>query len=257
MRLDKFLSDMNMGTRTELKRNIRKGAAQVNGENVTDPGFMVNESDEVIFAGESVPYFHYEYYMLNKPAGVITATEDRYQKTVLDFFGERRRKDLSPVGRLDKDTVGLLLITNDGGFHHRLLSPKMHVEKEYYARIDGRVDEKDREKFQEGIYIDETFTALPAELMIDKYRKNALSSDFMDLANSRAPKSALKNGVSEVRIVVQEGKFHQIKRMFHALGKEVIYLKRIRIGSLALDSTLEEGAYRRLTTEEAAAFQKK
>ena len=104
MRLDKFLSDMNMGTRTELKRDIRKGAVQVNGEKITDPGFMVNENDEIIFAGEPVPYFRYEYYMLNKPAGVITATEDRYQKTVLDFFGERRRKDLSPVGRLDKDT---------------------------------------------------------------------------------------------------------------------------------------------------------
>mgnify|MGYP001509463196 CR=1 FL=1 len=101
MRLDKFLSDMNMGTRTELKRDIRKGAVQVNGEKITDPGFMVNENDEIIFAGEPVPYFRYEYYMLNKPAGVITATEDRYQKTVLDFFGERRRKDLSPVGRLD------------------------------------------------------------------------------------------------------------------------------------------------------------
>lgn len=124
MRLDKFLSDMNMGTRTELKRDIRKGAVQVNGEKITDPGFMVNENDEIIFAGEPVSYFRYEYYMLNKPAGVITATEDRYQKTVLDFFGERRRKDLSPVGRLDKDTVGLLLVTNDGGFHHRLLSPK-------------------------------------------------------------------------------------------------------------------------------------
>lgn len=138
MRLDKFLSDMNMGTRTELKRDIRKGAVQVNGEKITDPGFMVNENDEIIFAGEPVPYFRYEYYMLNKPAGVITATEDRYQKTVLDFFGERRRKDLSPVGRLDKDTVGLLLVTNDGGFHHRLLSPKKHIDKEYYARKIGR-----------------------------------------------------------------------------------------------------------------------
>lgn len=256
MRLDKFLSDMNMGTRTELKRDIRKGAVQVNGEKITDPGFMVNENDEIIFAGEPVPYFRYEYYMLNKPAGVITATEDRYQKTVLDFFGERRRKDLSPVGRLDKDTVGLLLVTNDGGFHHRLLSPKKHIDKEYYARIDGRVDEADKEKFEKGIYVDEIFTALPAKIMIDGYRENALESDFMDLANSRAPKSALENGVSEIRVVVQEGKFHQIKRMFHALGKEVIYLKRIRIGSIVLDPTLEEGTYRRLTAGEVAALEK-
>ena len=245
---------------------------------------MVNENDEIIFAGEPVPYFRYEYYMLNKPAGVVTATEDRYQKTVLDFFGERRRKDLSPVGRLDKDTVGLLLVTNDGGFHHRLLSPKKHIDKEYYARIDGRVDEADREKFEKGIYVDEIFTALPAKLMIDGYRENALESDFMDLANSRAPKSALENGVSEIRVVVQEGKdlgdftsmpakleiigdceakvivqegkFHQIKRMFHALGKEVIYLKRIRIGSIVLDPTLEEGTYRRLTAGEIAALEK-
>lgn len=157
---------------------------------------------------------------------------------------------------MDKDTVGLLLVTNDGGFHHRLLSPKKHIDKEYYARIDGRVDEADKEKFEKGIYVDEIFTALPAKLMIDGYRENALESDFMDLANSRAPKSALENGVSEIRVVVQEGKFHQIKRMFHALGKEVIYLKRIRIGSIVLDPTLEEGTYRRLTAGEVAALEK-
>lgn len=257
MRLDKFLSDMNMGTRTKLKRDIRKGAVQVNGEKITDPRFKVNESDEVIFAGEPVFYFHNEYYMLNKPAGVITATEDRHQKTVMDFFGEKRRKDLSPVGRLDKDTVGLLLVTNDGEFHYRVLSPKKHIDKEYYARIDGKVDDADRERFEKGIYVDEIFTALPAKLVIDGYRENALESDFMDLANSYAPKSALKNGVSEVRVVVREGKFHQIKRMFHAIGKEVIYLKRIRIGTLVLDSALEEGAYRRLTVGEVAAFGRK
>ena len=181
--------------------------------------FMVNENDEIIFAGEPVPYFRYEYYMLNKPAGVITATEDRYQKTVLDFFGERRRKDLSPVGRLDKDTVGLLLVTNDGGFHHRLLSPKKHIDKEYYARIDGRVDEADREKFEKGIYVDEIFTALPAKLMIDGYRENALESDFMDLANSRAPKSALENGVSEIRVVCRKGNFIRLSVCFMHFGK--------------------------------------
>lgn len=248
---------MNMGTRSELKQKIRKGAVAVNGELVTDPGSAVSEKDFVCFEGKPVAYCRWEYYMLNKPAGIITATEDGRQKTVLDLFGEGRRKDLSPVGRLDKDTVGLLLVTNDGGFHHCLLSPKKHVDKEYYARIDGKVDEIDKEKFASGIAIDEEFTALPARLVIDGYREKALPDDFINLKNSHAPKSDLANGVSEIRIVVHEGKFHQIKRMFHAIGKEVIYLKRLRIGSLVLDGNLAEGEYRKLTVEEISLLESK
>lgn len=257
MRLDKFLSDMNMGTRSELKQKIRKGTVSVNGKTITDPGVAVDEKDSIIFEGKPIVYSRWEYYMLNKPAGIITATEDRRQKTVLDLFEEGRRKDLSPVGRLDKDTVGLLLITNDGELHHRLLSPKKHVDKEYYARIDGKVDDKDIEKFAAGIVIDETLTALPANLIVDGYRESALPADFVDLENSHAPQSELAKGVSEIRVVVQEGKFHQIKRMFHAIGKEVIYLKRIRMGSLILDEHLSEGKYRKLTAEEIALLKRK
>ena len=169
--------------------------------------------------------------MINKPAGVISATEDKKQTTVVELIDERKRKDLFPVGRLDKDTEGLLLITNDGELAHRLLSPKKHVDKVYYAEIEGRVNEEDVQKFKDGIQIDEEFTALPAELVI------------------------LESGeTSKIEVTIREGKFHQIKRMFHAVGKEVIYLKRLSMGTLELDESLELGEYRKLTEEELNAL---
>ena len=167
--------------------------------------------------------------MLNKPAGVISATEDARERTVLDLISERQRKGLFPVGRLDRDTEGLLLITNDGGLAHRLLSPRHHVDKVYYARLDGPVGEAEKALFAQGLKVDETLTALPAELEI-------------------------LEPATEVRVTIREGKFHQVKRMFEAVGREVLYLKRLSMGPLALDESLPKGDYRRLTAEEESAI---
>ena len=227
MRLDKYLSDMNVGTRTEIKKAVRQGRVTVDGRTVKDAGLSVSETSSVIYCGKEIVYEIFSYYMLNKPAGVITATEDKRQKTVLDLLPPDRRKDLSPVGRLDKDTEGLLLITNDGALNHRLLAPKHHVDKRYYARIEGVVGEADVRAFAEGIRLSEDLVCMPARLEI-------LSS----------------GQVSEIEVVIQEGKFHQIKRMFEAVGKRVLYLKRLSMGSLVLDPALSPGEWRRLTEEE-------
>ena len=181
--------------------------------------------------GQMVAYAEYEYYMLNKPAGVVSATEDKNDSTVLDLIDEKQRKDLFPVGRLDKDTEGLLLITNDGELAHQLLSPKKHVDKVYFARIDGKVTEEDVRRFAEGLEIGEEKPTLPAHLEILK-----------------------REEISEIRLTIREGKFHQVKRMFHAVGKEVIYLKRLQMGSLVLDPRLALGEYRELTGQELEAL---
>lgn len=165
--------------------------------------------------------------MLHKPAGVISATKDDRDKTVLDLITDKKRNDLFPVGRLDKDTEGLLLITNDGELAHRLLSPKKHVDKVYYAKVQGKVDESDVKAFADGVDIGDDTPVKNADLRI------------------------LKSGEeSEIELTITEGRFHQVKRMFHAVGKEVIYLKRLSMGSLALDKTLTKGEYRSLTEEE-------
>lgn len=232
MRLDKLLSDMNIGTRKEIKTLVRKGEVLVDGVTVKDPGTAVSGNEVIICRGKQVTYSRHEYYMMNKPAGVISASEDPKQETVLDLMPDDRRKDLFPVGRLDKDTVGLLLISNDGDLAHRLLSPKSHVDKVYFARVDGQVTQEDVRLFKEGLLVDESLTALPAEL---------------EIRSSTARQS-------EVLITIREGKFHQIKRMFQAVGKEVTYLKRLSMGPLVLDPDLEEGACRPLTEAELAAL---
>ena len=228
LRLDKYLADMGIGTRTEVKRAIAKGQVQVNGQVEKRPEYKLDsEADCVCFQGNPVVYAAYEYYMLNKPAGVISATEDAKETTVVDLIEARQRKDLFPVGRLDKDTEGLLLITNDGELAHRLLSPKKHVDKVYYARICGYVTQEDQEQFLQGVDIGEDALTLPADLEI------------------------LHSGEeSEIRLTIREGKFHQVKRMFQAVGKEVIYLKRLQMGSLVLDEALKPGEYRTLTRKE-------
>ena len=230
MRLDKYLAEMGAGTRQEVKKKIRQGRVLVNGSVVKAAETKIDEkSDEVVLDGRNISYVSYEYYMLNKPAGVVSATEDRRDTTVLDLIKDKKRKDLFPVGRLDKDTEGLLLITNDGDLAHRLLAPKKHVDKIYYARIDGNVTEDDVKKFKEGINIgtDEEEMTRPAKLEIIK-----------------------SGGESEIRLTIHEGKFHQVKRMFHAVGKEVTYLQRECMGSLSLDEKLKPGEYRLLTEEE-------
>lgn len=228
LRLDKFLADLSVGTRTEVKELIRRGRVQVDGVVCKRPEEKVTASvNTVSVDGVVKSYVTMEYYMLNKPAGVVSATSDKFTKTVVDLIETASRKDLFPVGRLDKDTEGLLLITNDGELAHRLLSPKKHVDKVYYAKINGCVTNEDVEAFALGLVVDEEFTAMPAKLEIMKAGET-----------------------SEVYITIREGKFHQIKRMFEAVGKEVIYLKRIAMGALTLDKSLDIGEYRCLTEEE-------
>lgn len=228
MRLDKLLSEMGYGTRSQVKKDITKGNVTVNGEAVRKPETKIDtETDTVLVCGKTVTYAKYEYFMLNKPAGVVSATEDRREKTVLDLIRDKKREDLFPVGRLDKDTEGLLLITNNGELAHRLLSPKKHVDKVYYVRVRGTVTEQDVEQFREGLDIGDEKMTLPAELKI------------------------LYSGEeSEAEITIREGRFHQVKRMFRAVGKEVVFLKRLRMGTLVLDERLAPGEYRRLTEEE-------
>lgn len=231
IRLDKYLADMSIGTRQEVKKYIRQGRVKINENVIRKPEYKIREGkDKVAFDGAPVAYETFEYYMLNKPSGVISATEDKRDKTVLDLIKEKKRKDLFPVGRLDKDTEGLLLITNDGALAHRLLSPKKHVDKCYYAKISGAVTEDDVRAFKEGINIgtqEEPEWTMPADLQI------------------------LENGTfSRIRLTIREGKFHQVKRMFLAVGKEVVYLKRERMGAFVLDETLAPGEYRKLTDSE-------
>ena len=230
MRLDKYLAEMGVGTRQEVKKQIRQGKVTVNGTVVKAADTKIDETcDEVTTGGRNISYVSYEYYMLNKPGGVVSATEDRRDTTVIDLIKDKKRKDLFPVGRLDKDTEGLLLITNDGDLAHRLLAPKKHVDKVYYAKIDGMVTEEDVKRFAEGIDIgaEEEEMTRPAKL------------DIMKSAEE-----------SEIRLTIHEGKFHQVKRMFLAVGKEVTYLKRERMGTLCLDENLKPGEYRLLTEEE-------
>ena len=228
MRLDKYLAEMGVGTRQEVKKQIRQGKAAVNGTVVKAADTKIDEtSDEVTICGRNISYVSYEYYMLNKPAGVVSATEDRRDTTVIDLIKEKKRKDLFPVGRLDKDTEGLLLITNDGDLAHRLLAPKKHVDKKYYAKIEGTVTEEDVELFGKGVDIGEKRATLPSVLTI-------LSS----------------GEESEITLTIREGKFHQVKRMFEAVGKKVTYLKRLSMGSLVLDEKLLPGEYRKLTEQE-------
>ncbi len=231
IRLDKYLADMGCGTRQEVKKFIRSGQVSVDGIVVKKPETKVEQTvQEVFLNGEKVGYESFEYYMLNKPAGVISATEDQSCQTVVDLIKDKKRKDLFPVGRLDKDTEGLLLITNDGALAHRLLSPKKHVDKCYFARICGKVTEEDVRSFEKGVNIgsqEQPEITMPGKLEI-------ITSD----------------DISKIRLTIQEGKFHQVKRMFQAVGKEVIYLKRLRMGTLILDENLGIGEYRPLTKEE-------
>ena len=228
IRLDKYLADMGIGTRAEVKKYVRQGKVKIDGKIVKSPEEKVDTAtQEVSFLDQPVSYETFEYYMLNKPAGVISSTMDAKDKTVIDLIASKKRKDLFPVGRLDKDTEGLLLITNDGELAHRLLSPKKHVDKVYYAKVKGVVTERDAKAFAEGVSLGQGERAKPAALEI-------LVSDE----------------ISEIRLTIQEGKFHQVKRMFLSVGKEVVYLKRLSMGTLVLDESLPLGGYRPLTREE-------
>ncbi len=235
LRLDKYLADMGLGSRSEIKEWIRKGRVKLNETVCNKPESKVIVGvDLVRFDNQSVGYVQNQYIMLHKPAGVVSATNDNVSKTVLDLITDRMSKDLFPVGRLDKDTEGLLLITNDGDLAHRLLSPKKHVDKVYYAKVNGRVTQEDKDAFLKGVDIKDEELTMPAVL-------NILISD----------------DISEIELTLQEGRFHQVKRMFKAVGKEVIYLKRLSMGTLVLDPNLKPGEYRELTEQELSELKKR
>ena len=234
LRLDRFLSDMGEGTRSEIKKMIKAGRVSVDGIAAKDPACKVSAESVIELDGRSLQYEEFAYYMMNKPAGVISASEDSRESTVVDLIAEPKRKDLFPAGRLDRDTEGLLLITNDGQLAHRLLAPKHHVDKLYTAVVSGMVTEETVTEFRRGIVLPDGLECLPADLELISY----------DEASDR----------SEVNVTIQEGKFHQIKRMFAAAGSEVLYLKRMSMGPLELDPSLAPGEYRRLTEEEISSL---
>ncbi|MBR3120061.1 pseudouridine synthase [Oceanobacillus profundus] len=231
MRLDKLLSNMGVGSRKEVKALLKKKQVTVNGIVSKDSGEKIDPNkDEIAVNGEIIRYQQYIYLMMNKAPGYISATTDKREKTVIDLLGEDvQHFKPFPVGRLDKDTEGLLLLTNDGELAHELVSPKKDIGKTYFARINGKVTVDDTAVFREGVVLEDGYEAKPGELTI-------LQSD----------------AISEIELTITEGKFHQVKRMFEAVGKRVIYLKRLRMGELQLDPDLKLGAYRPLTESELA-----
>ena len=231
MRLDRFLSNSGLGSRKEVKAIIKGLRVSVDNNVIKNPGYIINPSkSQVMVDNKPVVYKEFYYLMLNKPAGVISATRDDLHQTVVDLLpSQYGHLNLFPVGRLDKDTEGLLILTNDGQLAHRVLSPKRQVPKTYYAIIDGKVSFEDIELFQRGIKLDDNFTTLPAQLSI-----------FVSCETSK------------VHVTIFEGKYHQVKRMFEAVGKKVLYLKRISMGNLSLDKELPLGQVRELSQEELA-----
>lgn len=228
-RLDKILSNMGYGSRKEVKALVKSREVSINGELAKDASMHIDtEKDEIIVSDEKLIYRKYIYIIMNKPQDVISATEDDRDRTVIDLLDDMYKiYNPAPVGRLDKDTEGLLLITNDGELNHMLLSPKRHVSKKYYAMIDGCVTIEDIQAFSKGVTLEDGYKTLPGELTILKAGEQ-----------------------SEIELVIYEGKFHQVKRMFEAVGKKVSYLKRIEMGILKLDQNLLSGEYRELTEDE-------
>ncbi len=226
MRLDKFLSNNKLGTRTEVKKALRKGVCLVNDEVVKSADFKLNENDIVIYNGVEVSNRGLDkvYILLNKPKGVVSATKDNMEETVMDLLGVDATKDLFPVGRLDKDTTGLLLITNDGEFAHNTLSPKKHVPKKYYVELDGEIPNGIEKEFEKGVKLNDEEYAKPAIIEVVE------------------PTTAY--------VTITEGKYHQIKRMFHRFDLEVLELERVSFGNLVLGDDLEVGDYKFLTPEE-------
>ena len=236
MRLDKFLSDMKIEKRSKIKKLLKEKEVTVNGEIVTDRKIIIDEFKDIVkYKENEIKYRKYVYLMLNKPAGVISATKDR-NKTVIDLLDDKYQDmGIFPMGRLDQDTVGLLILTNDGVLSHNILSPKKHIDKTYYVIVNGKVENKHIELFKKGIVIDGNIKCMPATLKILKSEERE----------------------SEIELVIKEGKYHQVKRMVEAINLKVTYLKRIKMGKLNLDDTLKEGMYRELTEEEISLLEKR
>ncbi|MBP2028789.1 16S rRNA pseudouridine516 synthase [Acetoanaerobium pronyense] len=228
IRIDKYLSNMGIGSRKDIKKHIKMGRVKINEKIVKESNDSVNKNDIVRFDNEVIEYEEFTYIMMNKPQGVISATEDKYQNTVLDILEDRyKNRGLFPAGRLDKDTEGLLILTNNGTLAHNMLSPKKHVTKKYLVKVVGRLGESDVKAFENKIVLEDDYECMPAKLDI-------LESDEESLAI----------------VEIKEGKFHQVKRMFLATDKTVVYLKRISMGPISLDESLKLGEYRKLTAEE-------
>lgn len=225
MRLDKFLSNAGRGSRTDVKKIIKKGRVSVNDEIVSRPEINIDEnSDRVLVDGKEVSYKGFHYFMLNKPEGVVSSTREGASTTVIDLLSAENIKNLSPVGRLDKDTTGLLILTDDGALIHNLLSPKKHVEKEYEVKLFDEISDSALRRLEDGLDIGDEKPTLPAK--------------------------AIRTGEKEIHLVLHEGRFHQVKRMLKAVGNEVTALKRLRMGGLLLDERLLPGEYRELSDEE-------
>ncbi|MDD6043784.1 MAG: pseudouridine synthase [Eubacteriaceae bacterium] len=233
MRLDKYLAESGQGTRSEVKQLVKKGHVSVNGVTARDSGMKVDsDKDAVKVNGRSVIYEKFRYFMLNKPQGCVSATRDGLSSTVLDLLEGEITRDLFPVGRLDKDTEGFLLITNDGQLGHELLSPRKHVDKKYVAHVSKPLTPEQLIAFAEGVDIGDEKPTMPAKI-----------------------RPLDEENVYEV--VLQEGRYHQVKRMFEAFGSKVTYLKRVSMGPVTLDESLEPGQYRKLTAEEVEALRRK
>ena len=246
VRLDKYLADAGKGTRSQVKQYVKKGIISVNGVVVKKSDIKIDtEKDEVLFQGQSVVYSEFQYYMLNKPQGVVSATSDKKDKTVIELIEEEKRRDLFPVGRLDKDTEGLLVITNDGKLANNLLAPGKHVDKSYYVEIvKGEIDTNNEEKAGN----------IPAE-DIETIRK--AFAEGVDIGDEKLTRPAiLETSGDGFLITISEGRYHQIKRMFQAVGYRVSFLKRISMGKLMLDENLKPGEYRKLTEREIDILKK-
>lgn len=235
-RLDKFLSDFGIGTRKQIKEHIKNGAVAVNGQPVKKADMHIDENaDKVVFMGKELVYEKFRYFMLNKPDGVISATKDGKTQTVLNLLKDENTKDLSPVGRLDIDTEGLLLITNDGQLIHRLLSPSHHVDKEYEVHLKNEISDSDIDKLTKGVDIGDV-------------KKDGTPDITLPASIKRGDTDG--EGRPVIYLTIHEGRFHQVKRMLESVDNEVLYLRRIRMGDVRLDESLELGEYRRLTDEE-------
>lgn len=242
MRLDKFLTEQGIGSRNQVKQLIKRGCITINDIPCKNSDMKIDENTDMIkYDGQVLSYQKFHYYMLNKPAGVVSATNDNVNETVLSLLHGVKYKNLFPVGRLDKDTEGLLLITDDGQLSHNLLSPAKHVDKTYFAWIDGIVTDADIRSFEEGIDIGDEKLTKPAVLQI-------LSRE--EASQYRENNPAYERNTTPILLTITEGRFHQVKRMFQVIDKQVLYLKRISMGNLFLDENLKPGEFRELTNEE-------
>lgn len=239
IRLDRFLCDMGIGSRSQVKSYIKKGQVTVNGQVCTQSDYKLDEcSTAVAFGGKELHYQRFHYYMLHKPAGVISAVTDKKETTVLNLLRDAPGKELFPVGRLDKDTEGLLLITNDGKLAHELLSPSRRIPKTYFVKTAQMVTEEMIHQLKEGVNIGDEKKTLPACVSRPEEASNPFLGDTENLRDS------------SLFLTIVEGRFHQVKRMLRAVGNEVVYLKRMSMGTLKLDEGLKKGEYRALWEEE-------